>query len=210
MARDGNPAHLASGGCDGRGRRDPALHRLTKDVDRRRRILARPCSDGLMARNIPAEIRTGRDGRFESPMDAAQHEDAVSPIRIIAQIRAVRDEHAARFGYDVEAIFRDIRARQEASGPRIRPLPGAPCSAAPMRSGRRQDRDFPIHDFQPQGRRYEGKRTLSDLEYSSSRIPQGLARRRIRGFAACGCADTSLRERRSRSSTTKAQERRRA
>ena len=35
---------------------------------------------------------------------------------IIAEIRAVRDEHAARFGYDVEAIFRDIRARQEAPG----------------------------------------------------------------------------------------------
>ena len=35
---------------------------------------------------------------------------------IIAEVRAVRDEHAARFGYDVEAIFRDIRAMQEASG----------------------------------------------------------------------------------------------
>lgn len=37
---------------------------------------------------------------------------------IIAEVRAVRDEHAARFGYDVEAIFKDIRARQEASGRR--------------------------------------------------------------------------------------------
>ncbi len=35
---------------------------------------------------------------------------------IIAEIRAVRDEHAARLGYDVKAIFRDIQARQEASG----------------------------------------------------------------------------------------------
>ena len=35
---------------------------------------------------------------------------------IIAQIRAVRDEHAARFGYDVEAIFRDIRASEKTSG----------------------------------------------------------------------------------------------
>lgn len=34
---------------------------------------------------------------------------------IIAEVRAVRDDHAARFGYDVEAIFRDIRFRQEAS-----------------------------------------------------------------------------------------------
>ncbi len=35
---------------------------------------------------------------------------------IIAEIRAVRDEHAARFGYDVEAIFKDILASQKASG----------------------------------------------------------------------------------------------
>ena len=35
---------------------------------------------------------------------------------IIAGLRAVRDEHAARFNSDVEAIFRDIRAMQETSG----------------------------------------------------------------------------------------------
>ncbi len=35
---------------------------------------------------------------------------------IIAEVRAVRDDHAAKFGYDVEAIFRDIRSRQVASG----------------------------------------------------------------------------------------------
>lgn len=35
---------------------------------------------------------------------------------IIAEVRAVRDDHAARFGYDIEAIFRDIRSRQAASG----------------------------------------------------------------------------------------------
>ena len=38
------------------------------------------------------------------------------PIRSSYELRAVRDEHAARCGYDVEAIFRDIRAREEASG----------------------------------------------------------------------------------------------
>ena len=27
---------------------------------------------------------------------------------IIAEFRAVRDEHAAKFGYDVNAIFKDI------------------------------------------------------------------------------------------------------
>ena len=35
---------------------------------------------------------------------------------IIDELRAVRDEHAARFNYDVEEIFRDIQAQQEASG----------------------------------------------------------------------------------------------
>ena len=35
---------------------------------------------------------------------------------IIAELRAVRDAHAARFNYDVKAIFEDIRAMQEISG----------------------------------------------------------------------------------------------
>ncbi len=35
---------------------------------------------------------------------------------IIAEVRAIRQASAARFDYDVEAICRDIRARQEASG----------------------------------------------------------------------------------------------
>ena len=35
---------------------------------------------------------------------------------IIAEVRAVRDDHAARFNYDVKAVFRDIQTRQKASG----------------------------------------------------------------------------------------------
>ena len=35
---------------------------------------------------------------------------------IIAEIRAIRDEHAARFGYDMSAIFRDIQSMQKESG----------------------------------------------------------------------------------------------
>ena len=34
---------------------------------------------------------------------------------IIDEVHAARDEYAARFDHDVEAIFRDIRAIQEAS-----------------------------------------------------------------------------------------------
>ena len=35
---------------------------------------------------------------------------------IITEVRAVRDAHAARFDYDMEAIFRDIRGMQKMSG----------------------------------------------------------------------------------------------
>ncbi len=35
---------------------------------------------------------------------------------IVAEIRVMRTEHAARFGYDIRAIFADLRARQLASG----------------------------------------------------------------------------------------------
>ncbi len=35
---------------------------------------------------------------------------------IVAEVRATRDKHASRFGYDLTEIFRDIKARQEASG----------------------------------------------------------------------------------------------
>ena len=35
---------------------------------------------------------------------------------IISEVRAVRDAHAASFDYNMAAIFRDIRAMQQASG----------------------------------------------------------------------------------------------
>ena len=35
---------------------------------------------------------------------------------IIAEVRAVRDAHAAHFDYNLAAIFRDIREMQETSG----------------------------------------------------------------------------------------------
>lgn len=35
---------------------------------------------------------------------------------IIAEVRAVRDKHAARFDYNVDAIFKDIQDRQASSG----------------------------------------------------------------------------------------------
>ena len=47
---------------------------------------------------------------------------------VISEVRAVRDAHAARFDYDVAAIFRDIRAMQEKSGMSYVRHPGRPAS----------------------------------------------------------------------------------
>ncbi|MDD9993745.1 MAG: hypothetical protein OXP75_18260 [Rhodospirillales bacterium] len=49
---------------------------------------------------------------------------------IISEVRAVRDAHAARFNYDVAAIFRDIRAMQEESGRDYIRLPSRPVVAS--------------------------------------------------------------------------------
>ena len=37
------------------------------------------------------------------------------PDPVITEVRALRDEYAARFDYDVEKMFRDLRDRQNAS-----------------------------------------------------------------------------------------------
>ena len=35
---------------------------------------------------------------------------------IVSEVRAVRDKHAAQFGYNLEEIFCDIKEKQKASG----------------------------------------------------------------------------------------------
>ena len=35
---------------------------------------------------------------------------------IVSEIRKVRDAHAAQFNYDLDAIYRDVKAREQASG----------------------------------------------------------------------------------------------
>jgi len=50
---------------------------------------------------------------------------------IIAEVRAVRDEHAARFGYEVPAIFQDIKSMQKASGRVFVRYPPRKVSAKP-------------------------------------------------------------------------------
>lgn len=46
---------------------------------------------------------------------------------IVAEVRAVRDKHAARFGYDIKEIFKDIRAQQQTSGRQYVRYPARPA-----------------------------------------------------------------------------------
>ncbi len=54
---------------------------------------------------------------------------------IIAELRAIRREYAARFNYDVDAMFRDLRARQDASGRQYVRLPSRRSVSASEDSG---------------------------------------------------------------------------
>ena len=47
---------------------------------------------------------------------------------IVSEVRAVRDKHAAQFGYDLTEIFRDIKARQQASGREYVKYPPRPAA----------------------------------------------------------------------------------
>ena len=53
---------------------------------------------------------------------------------VIAEIRAIRDKYAAQFDYDVDAMFRDLRRRQETSGRTYVRYPPRPAiDPAPVR-----------------------------------------------------------------------------
>ena len=47
---------------------------------------------------------------------------------IVAEVRAAREEHAAQFGYDVQAIFKDLQAKQKASGRKYKRYPPRPAT----------------------------------------------------------------------------------
>lgn len=63
---------------------------------------------------------------------------------IVAEVRKIRDRHAAKFNYDLDAIYRDLKEKEEASGrsyvqypPRLcepQPSPGDVCGARPNMS----------------------------------------------------------------------------
>jgi hypothetical protein len=45
---------------------------------------------------------------------------------IVAEVRAVRERHAAKFDYDLKRIFRDIQDRQKASDREFVSYPSRP------------------------------------------------------------------------------------
>ncbi len=46
---------------------------------------------------------------------------------IVAEVRRVRDAHAAKFNYDLDAIFRDIKEKERESGLKFVRYPPRPC-----------------------------------------------------------------------------------
>lgn len=53
---------------------------------------------------------------------------------IVEEIRRIRHEHARRFGFDLDAIFQDLRDKQSKSTRKIVSLPPRPVK--PARSGK--------------------------------------------------------------------------
>lgn len=45
---------------------------------------------------------------------------------IVAAVRRTRDEHLARFNYDLDAIYRDLKEREKSSGRKYIRLPARP------------------------------------------------------------------------------------
>lgn len=46
---------------------------------------------------------------------------------IVAEVRKTRHDHAAKFAYDIKAIFRSIRAQQQSSGRQYVRYPARPA-----------------------------------------------------------------------------------
>jgi len=46
---------------------------------------------------------------------------------IVADVRKVREAHAAQFNYDLEAIYRDLKTKEQSSGRRFVRFPPRPC-----------------------------------------------------------------------------------
>ena len=50
---------------------------------------------------------------------------------IVAEVRRVREEYAARFNHDIKAICRDARQKDKESGDKVVTLPPRPVATTP-------------------------------------------------------------------------------
>ncbi len=51
---------------------------------------------------------------------------------IVAEVRKTRQAHAEEFGYDLMAIYRDIKAKERASGREFVRYPPRPAKSQPI------------------------------------------------------------------------------
>jgi hypothetical protein len=54
---------------------------------------------------------------------------------ILLEVRKAREAYAQQFGYDLQAIHRDLKAQEQASGRRIVSLPPRRPKPAPVNGG---------------------------------------------------------------------------
>ena len=54
---------------------------------------------------------------------------------IVAEVRAARDRHAAKFNYDLDAIYGDLKERERTSGRSYVRYPPRRCSSRPDGAG---------------------------------------------------------------------------
>jgi len=60
---------------------------------------------------------------------------------VVLEVRNIREAYAKQFGYDLQAIHRDLKAQEQASGRRIVSLPPRrPQPAGPNLESRRTNR----------------------------------------------------------------------
>ena len=56
--------------------------------------------------------------------------------KIVEEVRKVRDEYAARFNYDLEAIYKDIKEQEKKSQRKLVSLPPRKPQMIPVQKGR--------------------------------------------------------------------------
>ena len=60
--------------------------------------------------------------------------DSESADPIVSEIRKEREQHAARFGFDLGEIFQDLQEQQQASGRKFVRYPARPAEPASVSS----------------------------------------------------------------------------